>query len=319
MSHEGGVGSFSELQHLLQLSYSTKSEDQQRAAIDMAHLVEGASVFPAVSFGPISHALCKLVPSTNRTVASYSARAMKLLLLDDALRPQAVSAGVPAVVCAAVDQWQDEVLCLRELLGALQTLTWDKLSVKSVLQTDIIKNVVDFAQAPDQEVCVLAMAVLANILSYSDSLLLTDSTSLEVLGSLALPVVLASLRSEHQNPQRFYACSAMANASANPILAEVLKDNGGLQLARDIETQSLRNLHILGSRVGDCAQATLYRLSDRKEGEAKFGAMKFKFKWGVKPVMELSLATFKQHSNVIMACFVLWLLVVLYTFSPVIF
>ena len=54
----------------------------------MAHLVEGASVFPAVSFGPISHALCKLVPSTNRTVASYSARAMKLLLLDDALRPQ---------------------------------------------------------------------------------------------------------------------------------------------------------------------------------------------------------------------------------------
>jgi hypothetical protein len=72
----------------LQLSYSTNPEDQQRAAIDMAHLVEGASVFPAVSFGPISHALCKLVPSTNRTVASYSARAMKLLLLDDALRPQ---------------------------------------------------------------------------------------------------------------------------------------------------------------------------------------------------------------------------------------
>jgi hypothetical protein len=25
----------------------------------------------------------------------------------------------------------------------------------------------------------------------------------------------------------------------------------GLQLARDIETQSLRNLHILGSRVGE--------------------------------------------------------------------
>jgi hypothetical protein len=103
------------------------------------------------------------------------------------------------------------------------------------------------------------MAVLANILSYSDTLLLTDSMSLEVLGkvilcitmkpaislifvhvfilcyelfrfsgSLALPVVLASLRSEQQNPQRFYACSAMANASANPILAEVLKDNGGL-------------------------------------------------------------------------------------------
>ena len=77
----------------LQLSYSTNPEDQQRAAIDMAHLVEGSSVFPAVSFGPISHALCKLVPSTNRTVASYSARAMKLLLLDDALRPQVSKSG----------------------------------------------------------------------------------------------------------------------------------------------------------------------------------------------------------------------------------
>ena len=38
-------------------------------------------------------------------------------------------------------------------------------------------------QAPDQEVSVLAMAVLANILSYSDTLLLTDAASLETLGT----------------------------------------------------------------------------------------------------------------------------------------
>lgn len=37
-------------------------------------------------------------------------------------------------------------------------------------------------QAPDQEVSVLAMAVLANVLSYSDTLLLTDSISLDILG-----------------------------------------------------------------------------------------------------------------------------------------
>ena len=49
-------------------------------------------------------------------------------------------------------------------------------------------------------------------------------------GSLAIPVVLTSLRSEQQNPQRFYACSAMANASANPRLAEVLKANAGIAL-----------------------------------------------------------------------------------------
>jgi hypothetical protein len=47
-------------------------------------------------------------------------------------------------------------------------------------------------------------------------------------GSLAMPVVLASLRNGQQSPQRFYACSAMANASANPILADVLKQNGGI-------------------------------------------------------------------------------------------
>lgn len=50
----------------------------------------------------------------------------------------------------------------------------------------------------------------------------------------------------------------------------------GLQLARDLERQSLANLHILGSRVVDCAQAMLYRLSDRREGDAKAACLKFK-------------------------------------------
>ena len=36
----------------------------------------------------------------------------------------------------------------------------------------------------------------------------------------------------------------------------------GLQLARDIETQSLRNLHILGSRVGKCDAKKLYVIYD---------------------------------------------------------
>lgn len=79
-------------------------------------------------------------------VASYSARALKSLLLDDALRPQAVVAGVPAIVCLAIKQWEDEVLCLRELLGAFQTLCWDKQCVRSVLQTDIVPNIVEFVK-----------------------------------------------------------------------------------------------------------------------------------------------------------------------------
>jgi hypothetical protein len=137
--------SFSALQHLLKLSYSENIEDQQKAAVELAKLVDG-TVFPAVSFGPLAHALCRLVPSPNRTVSSYSARALKILILDDALRPQAIVAGVPAVVCGTIKQWEEEILCIRELLGALQTLTWDKQCVKGVLQTDIIPSIIDFIQ-----------------------------------------------------------------------------------------------------------------------------------------------------------------------------
>ena len=39
------------------------------------------------------------------SVASYSARGLKTLLLDDVLRPQAIVAGVPIVVCNAIKQW----------------------------------------------------------------------------------------------------------------------------------------------------------------------------------------------------------------------
>jgi hypothetical protein len=142
---EERTSSFSTLQHLLQLSYSDNPEDQQKAAVELARLVDG-TVFPAVSFGPLAHALCRLLPSCNRTVASYSARALKILILDDALRPQANVAGVAAVVCEALKQWEDEILCLRELLGALQTLCWDKQCVKSVIQADIISNLIEYIQ-----------------------------------------------------------------------------------------------------------------------------------------------------------------------------
>lgn len=310
-------GNFSTLQHLLQLSYSENPEEQQKAAIELAKVVEG-TVFPAVSFGPLSHAFCRLVPSQNRTVASYSARALKILILDDALRPQAVHAGVPAIVCAAISQWEDEVLCLRELLGALQTLCWDKACLKAVLQADVIPHLFDYIQAVDEEVCVLALATLANILSYADTLLLSDSVNIEALGA-GLPALLEVLRSGQQRPHRFYAAAAVANASAHPRLAAILKQNGGLQLAREIERQSLANLHILGSKMGDCAQTAVYRLSEQKEGDAKMGASKYSFKWGTRPVMELSLASYGKHSGVLWCCFALWLLIVLFTFMPLVF
>jgi hypothetical protein len=66
MDESRSSNSFSALQHLLKLSYSEDPEEQQKAAIQLAKAVEG-NVFPAVSFGPLAHALCRLVPSQNRT------------------------------------------------------------------------------------------------------------------------------------------------------------------------------------------------------------------------------------------------------------
>lgn len=50
----------------------------------------------------------------------------------------------------------------------------------------------------------------------------------------------------------------------------------GLQLCRDVERQSTANLHILGSKLGECAQTAIYRLSDKKEGDPKMGNVKYR-------------------------------------------
>jgi hypothetical protein len=97
-----------------------------------------------------------------------------MLILDDALRPQAITAGVPGIVCAAIAKWEDEALCLQELLGSLQTLCWDKACVRHVLACDIVDQLMEYIQATDQEVSILALASIANILSFSDTILLTE-------------------------------------------------------------------------------------------------------------------------------------------------
>ena len=115
-----------------------------------------------------------------------------------------------------------------------------------------------------------------------------------------MPILLDALRSSQQRPQRFYAAACVANASAHPKLAGVLNQNGGmfliisilvlryevlnefhytigLGIVREIERQSLANLHILGSKLGDCARTAVYRLSERKEGDPKMGNMKYRY------------------------------------------
>lgn len=100
---------------------------------------------------------------------------------------------------------------------------------------------------------------------------------------------------------------------------------------------------MLGSKLGECMQTAVYRLSERKEGDAKMGAVKYRcarvtvvvhrrrlcvvniairlcsFKWGTKPVMELSLAAYTKHSAFLWICFGVWVFVLLYTFMPLLF
>jgi hypothetical protein len=213
-------------------------------------------------------------------------------------------------------------MCLRELLGALQTLCWDKHCVKGVLQHNVIPNLIEYIQANDQEVSVLAVATLANILQYSDTLLLADNIVVDALSSSIVPLlnILKLVRGQnHHRSNRFYTAAALANATAHPRLANIINQNGGLQCFRDIEQLSMSHLHILGSRMGDCAHTAIFRLTERKEGDSSFGNSKYSFKYGTQPTMELSFAAFGKNQNIIIVCFIIWIIIILITFSPIIF
>ena len=69
------------------------------------------------SFGPLCHTLSRLVASEHRPVVAYAARSIKVLVLDDVLRPQATRAGIPSVLAAALMRWRGDMECLREILG----------------------------------------------------------------------------------------------------------------------------------------------------------------------------------------------------------
>jgi hypothetical protein len=67
---------------------------------------------------------------------------------------------------------------------------------------------------------------LSNILSFSDSLLLSDTTTIESLG-VALPILIEILKTSQQKPHAIYAAACIANASFHPRLAAILNQSGG--------------------------------------------------------------------------------------------
>lgn len=138
--------SFSTLQYLLKLSYSESLEDQQKAAYDLSQIIIKEKNFPAVSFGPLSHSLCHLLSSSNSLVILYAAKGLKILLLDDSLRSQALHINLSNVLLTCLKNNEDNSSCLKEILSILQILTWDKLYVKNILHVNIIKNIIDLIE-----------------------------------------------------------------------------------------------------------------------------------------------------------------------------
>ncbi len=380
--------SITQLQWVLQMAHSVEPADQQKAAMELNSMIEGTTRFPLVSFAPMAHSLCRLLPSQDQTVVHYAARAVKTLLLDDALRGQALLVGLPAVLIIALHTWQEEVPCLREILGALQTLSWDKHCVKSIVaagtgpgigsssssssdhnqaagkenststtKLDISsteeRGIVDIStpalatgttpitttssallpvlallQACDQEVATLALAVTANLCAYSDTLLLAHQDFI-----LAVTEALPNVLQAAQNRDRLLRCygiATLANASANPLLAERIKELGGVEVVEKIEKESLRTNTVTfgGTRVSECCQVALLRLTKssasssrcghgkEEEGRTLLGMKKFKFKFGNTPALELTLDGSKNRARIV-GCLVLWVVGILLVLQPV--
>lgn len=98
----------------------------------ISKLIERHSV-SASSFGPLCHTLSRLAASEQRAVVAYATRGIKLLLLEDALRPQASVAGIPSVLGTALKEWEDDTPCVREILGCVPP-------IRSLVLTSLMPN-----------------------------------------------------------------------------------------------------------------------------------------------------------------------------------
>lgn len=319
-------GSFSALQYLLKLSYSIEAADQEKAAVELAGLVE-TTEFPSVSFGPVAHALCHLISSSNRTVACFSARALKILVTDDSLRVQMGITGVSRVVIAAIKRWEAEVLCVRELLGILQTLCWDRQGVSPLVNPEIISYLIGYMQASDDEVNVLALCTIANILYYSDTMSFEDTnTSFEM--TKAMPILLRIVRMTAHRSIRFYSMTAIANASAHPAFSKILIDHDAFDVCKEQERQGKDNSSIFGSRLVEVARSANVALTtaqDVEDGSEKRGTVatlsggsgKYRFKWGKEPAMRVSLEYPSQtKANSLLIALLVWGGIIMWTFFP---
>ena len=69
---------------------------------------------------------------------------MKILLLDDALRPQAIAVGIPTTLTEALLYYNEEIPVVREQLAGIQTCLSDRSAVKIVVKSGVIDPLLAF-------------------------------------------------------------------------------------------------------------------------------------------------------------------------------
>ncbi len=112
------------------------------------------------------------------------------------------------------------------------------------------------------------------------------------------------------------AKTAIANATAHPVLAGYIFDNSGLDLIEEVDRQNKANLSLGGTRIAECCETAVLRLGGSKD--PVLAMVKYTYKWGNKPTMELTI-DHGQHRNRIQACVVIWVLCVVLLFYPLVF
>jgi len=76
----------------------------------------------------------------------------------------------------------------------------------------------------------------------------------------------------------------------------------------------MATFNVLDSALGECIQTAIYRLSDKKEGDAKFKNAKYTYKWKKKTLGQLYCFSCMKYANLALwICFVLWIIIILLT------
>ncbi|CAM9226647.1 unnamed protein product [Ectocarpus sp. 4 AP-2014] len=249
------------LQNLLQLAHAGNTDDQAQAAMGISTMVKRVRIEPS-SFGPLCHTLSRLVASEHQAVVAYAARSIKILVVDDALRPQAAATEIPSVLATALKAREGDTACLREILGALQTLCYDKETVLSVITTGALEPVLELLSTSNLELKILSMAIAANVLSFSDSLLMAHEECIDAFRD-RMEALLDPLQSRrYYCPlERDLALAALANACGHRVLAERAEDLGAIRLLRRVLKKS-RSMVLDAART-NVVSASLTRLERR--------------------------------------------------------